>query len=76
MIEIGVAVTDGTLSKIVEGPNIIINCPSSCLKEMDKWYRNKHSNSGLIQQVRRSKYTLKDAEPYVLDFLKNECGIQ
>ena len=27
IIEIAVIVTDGSLNKMVEGPNIIVNCP-------------------------------------------------
>ena len=68
-------VTDGAMSKIVEGPDMIVNCPLHCIKQMGEWYHDKHSKSGLIDKARRSRYRGRDTEPYFLDFLQNECGI-
>ena len=37
IIEIAVIVTDGHLNKLIEGPNLIINCPDEELEAMDEW---------------------------------------
>lgn len=47
IIEIAVIVTDGSLNKMVEGPNIIVNCPEEELEAMDSWCTKTHGESGL-----------------------------
>jgi oligoribonuclease len=37
IIEIAVIVTDGSLSQIIEGPNLVINCSDEVLNNMNEW---------------------------------------
>ena len=46
-IEIAVVVTDGSLEKIIEGPDIVINCPGAVLDSMNEWCVKTHGESGL-----------------------------
>ena len=47
IIEIAVIVTDGYLEKVIEGPNLIINCSKEELDSMDEWCTKTHGESGL-----------------------------
>jgi oligoribonuclease len=39
------------------------------LERMDEWNRTTHGGSGLLERVRRSEATVRDAERVTLDFL-------
>lgn len=62
IIEIAAVVTDSSLEKIIEGPNLIINCSDKILNSMDEWCTEHHDNSGLTKAVKESKIYLADAE--------------
>ena len=71
IIEIAIIVTDGKLIHTYEGPCLIINCPDKLLDEMDDWCTKTHTESGLVDRVKQSKTTLKQAETEVLNFIKS-----
>ncbi len=73
IIEIATIVTDGQLNILAEGPNLVIHQPDRVLLAMDKWNRKHHRKSGLIQAVRSSKTTVKEAEKRTLEFLNRFC---
>ena len=61
----------------VIGPNIIIQCSEEILGRMDEWNVKHHTESGLIEAVRRSSITIEQAEISILDFLnKLNIGYQ
>ncbi|XP_067943972.1 oligoribonuclease-like [Watersipora subatra] len=70
IIEIAVAVTNADLTKIAEGPNIIIHQEDSLLDAMDPWCVKTHGESGLTAAVKESKVSEAEAEKSVLDFVK------
>ena len=39
--------TDGSLEKSIEGPNLVIKCPDEVLDSMDDWCKDTHGKSGL-----------------------------
>lgn len=69
IIEIATIVTDDELNILAEGPVIAIKVPDTTLNTMDDWCIRQHGQSGLTDRVRRSKFTLIDAEAQTLEFL-------
>lgn len=73
VLEIGVIVTDSDLNRIAEGPAIAIHHSDRILDSMEAWSKHHHNKSGLVQECRESKISLKKAEKMVLDFVKTYC---
>lgn len=69
ILEIASIVTDGDLNILAEGPNLVIHQPEKLLKGMDQWNCEHHGKSGLIEDVRASKVTVKEAEEATLAFI-------
>lgn len=69
IIEIATIVTDDDLNILAEGPVFAIKVADTVLNGMDDWNKNQHSQSGLIDRVRRSSVTLAEAESATLEFL-------
>ncbi|CAN6461923.1 unnamed protein product [Victoria cruziana] len=70
ILEIACIITDGSLSHLAEGPDLIIHQSKECLDKMGEWCQNHHSASGLSEEVLASTITEADAEMQVIDFLK------
>ncbi len=73
IIEIATIITDKRLNIIAEGPNLIIHQPQSVLKRMDNWNKKQHKQSGLLDAVKESKLSVKQAESSTLKFIKKHC---
>lgn len=73
IIEIATAITDFQLDIVAEGPSLVIRQSPGILKKMDDWNQTQHAKSGLIELVKKSKITVKEAEKITLDFLKQFC---
>ncbi|MBK6350052.1 MAG: oligoribonuclease [Proteobacteria bacterium] len=69
IIEIATIVTDSSLHLVAEGPVIAIHQDAAVLGAMDEWNRTTHGGTGLLQRVRDSRVTARDAESRTLDFL-------
>ena len=59
IIEVGVVVTDSDLRIKVMGPNIVVACSEELLKVMDEWNVKHHTESGLLEAVRKSTTTIE-----------------
>ena len=70
IIEIATIVTDRDLKIVAEGPVIAIGQPESVLGGMDQWNRDTHGASGLLERVRRSEVTVREAEHRTIEFLQ------
>ena len=70
IIEIATIVTDVDLNILQEGPIIAIQQPGEVLDAMDEWNRKQHGGSGLIERVKKSPYSIADAEQQTLTFLR------
>lgn len=70
IIEIATIVTDGDLNILAEGPVLAIYCDDEKLDNMDKWNRRQHTKSGLLERVRYSTISLREAEKRSLDFIR------
>lgn len=73
IIEIASLVTDGDLNVIAEGPDLVIHQSAKLLKSMDEWNQKQHKKSGLIEEVKASKISMKKAEKLTLEFIKQYC---
>jgi oligoribonuclease len=69
IIEIATIVTDPLLNVIAEGPVLAVHQDDATLAALDEWNRTTHGESGLLQRVRESSLTAKQAEAQTLDFL-------
>lgn len=70
IIEIATIVTDAQLNILAEGPVIAIHQPDAVLDAMDEWNQTHHGQSGLIDRVKKSEYTMAQAEQETIEFLK------
>jgi len=74
IIEIATILTDGQLTEIAVGPELIIHQPDEILAGMDDWNKKHHGGSGLIERVKASTITDGDAEAQTLAFIKEHVG--
>lgn len=72
ILEIAVIVTDGALSRVLEGPDLAIHQDDSILSGMDAWNRKHHTESGLVERVAGSEHDAPGAEAQVLEFLREK----
>jgi oligoribonuclease len=70
IIEIATIVTDKDLNVLAEGPALAIHQSSAILAGMDECNTEHHGNSGLVQRVKDSEISTKQAEIQTLDFLQ------
>ncbi len=70
ILEIATIVTDPDLNILKEGPVIAIHQPENVLVGMDDWNRRHHTQSGLVERVRHSRYDCAAAEKATLDFIR------
>ncbi|KAL9454959.1 hypothetical protein AB3S75_010379 [Citrus x aurantiifolia] len=74
ILEIACIITDGKLTKSVEGPDLVIHQPKECLDSMGEWCQNHHEASGLTKKVLHSGLTEREAEKQVVEFVKKNVG--
>lgn len=74
IIEIATIVTDGNLNIIAEGPNLAIHHSDEILNKMDDWNTKHHTQSGLVDRIRKTTLTVAQAEAKTLEFLKQYVG--
>lgn len=73
IIEIATLLTDNHLEPVAAGPEIIVHADELHLSRMIEIVRDMHSKSGLVERVRASTASLRDAEIETLTFLKRWC---
>lgn len=74
ILEIACVITDGNLTKSLEGPDLVIHQTKECLDKMGEWCQVHHSASGLTEKVLQSSITERDAEKQVMEFVKRHVG--
>src|SRR5580765_8354008 len=70
LIEIACLVTDGELTVLGAGVDIVIHANESALAGMPDVVAEMHARSGLTDEVRRSRVTLAEAEQQVLAYVR------
>ncbi len=73
IIEIATLLTDGQLTVVAEGPEIIIHATEADIAKMIPIVRDMHQRSGLTERVRESTVNVADAERETLAFIKEHC---
>ncbi|KAE9460873.1 hypothetical protein C3L33_07204, partial [Rhododendron williamsianum] len=74
ILEIACVVTDGNLSKSIEGPELVIYQCKECLDRMGEWCQTHHAASGLTEKVLQSTTGEQEAEKQVIEFVKRYVG--
>src|SRR4051812_17344134 len=69
IIEIATILTDGQLTEIAVGPELVIHQPDEIVAAMDEWNTKHHGASGLTERVRQSQITDADAEAQTIAFI-------
>jgi oligoribonuclease len=69
IIEIATIITDSELNVIAEGPDLVIHAHDKILEHMNDYVHEMHHSSGLLDEVRRSKISIEEAEAKTLEFL-------
>lgn len=70
ILEVATVITDSHLDILAEGPVIAIHQPEEVLAAMDPWNSRHHLESGLVDRVRQSRHTCRQAELDTLAFVK------
>lgn len=70
IIEIATVITDQHLEVIAYGPDIAIHQTDEVLDGMNEWCTKQHTQSGLVERVKNSKISVKEAEELTLNFIK------
>ncbi|XP_052181988.1 oligoribonuclease [Diospyros lotus] len=74
ILEIACIITNGSLTKLVEGPDLVIHQPKACMDRMGEWCQTHHGESGLTEKVLQSKISEQEAEKQVIEFVKRHVG--
>lgn len=69
ILEIAVLITDSELNIIAQMPSLAIFQPQEELDKMDAWNKSHHGESGLIERVKNSDISEREAEIRVLEFM-------
>jgi oligoribonuclease len=70
IIEIATIVTDKDLNILAQGPVFAVHQTDAALAAMDEWNQSHHGRSGLIERVKVSTVSDREAELATLNFLK------
>ena len=74
IIEVATILTDGNLTEIATGPELVIHQSDEILAGMDDWNKKHHGASGLVARVKESTVTVGDAEAQTLAFINAHVG--
>ena len=70
LIEVAVLVTDGELTMLDEGLDLVIGAPADALAAMVPVVREMHEESGLTETVRAASLSVAEAEQRVLAYIQ------
>jgi len=70
IVEVATLITDADLNVLAEGPEIVVRADEAQLGRMIEVVREMHTRSGLVELIRRSNTSLRDAELETLAFLR------
>lgn len=74
IIEMATILTDGNLTEVAIGPDLVIHQDDALLAAMDDWNKSHHGGSGLVDRVKASTVTEGDAEAQTLAFINAHVG--
>ncbi|KAI5080539.1 hypothetical protein GOP47_0003722 [Adiantum capillus-veneris] len=65
---------NGVIIDVFTGPDLIIHQSEQLLAGMGEWCQTHHAANGLIEAVRNSRVTEREAEEEVMDFVCSKIG--
>ena len=71
IIEIACLVTDSNLNIVAEGPELAIFQDEDILSLMNEWNVKQHTSSGLVEKIKSSDISIKEAEEECLNFFQS-----
>ena len=74
IIEVATIITDGQLTELGTGPELVIHQDDEILAKMDDWNKKHHGASGLVDRVKASTITDADAEAQTVAFINAHVG--
>lgn len=74
IIEIATVVTDLQLNVVANGPVMAIHQSENLLNSLDDWNNKHHTQSGLLDKVRKSQISESEAEQTTIAFLKQHVS--
>lgn len=74
IIEIATIVTDKDLNVIAEGPVFAIAQSEQTLAKMDDWNTRTHTQSGLVERIRKEGVSMTEAEAKTIEFLREHIA--
>ncbi len=73
IVEIATLITEGDLTLVAEGPNLVITQPEEALARMAPEVVAMHEKNGLLARIRASTTSLAEAEAATLAFVREHC---
>ena len=74
IIEVATILTDGNLTELAAGPELVIHQSDELLAAMDEWNTSHHGGSGLVDRVKTSTISEADAESQTVAFINAHCS--
>lgn len=71
ILEVACIVTDGELNQLGEPLRLVIHHDEESLNKCHEWAIKTHTATGLLEEVRASTLTLKEAEQAIIEHLKS-----
>lgn len=73
IVEVAALVTDADLNIIGEGVDLVVHAAPEQLAEMDDFVTTMHTSSGLLEEIKASTVSLREAEDAVLALIAQHC---
>ncbi|CAB0512341.1 oligoribonuclease [Corynebacterium diphtheriae] len=73
IVEVAALITDADLNIIDEGVDLVVHATPEQLAEMDDFVTTMHTSSGLLEEIKASTVSLREAEDAVLALIAQHC---
>lgn len=73
IVEVAALVTDAELNIIDDGVDLVVHATDAELAEMDDFVTEMHSSNGLLNDIKASTVSIRDAEDAVLELVAKHC---
>lgn len=73
IVEVATLITDADLNIIGEGVDLVVHATPEQLAEMDDFVTTMHTSSGLLEEIKASTVSLREAEDAVLALIAQHC---
>lgn len=73
IVQMAVIITDRELNPIGNPLDLVVWQPESALEVMDPFVRKMHKKSGLLDQIRNSKHSIRDAQRQAMELITKHC---